>query len=98
MGERVMPNAVTLEVNNMRAAAEEATAMLKALANSDRLLLLCHLSQGECCVGELEEDLGIEQPTLSQQLTVLRTQELATTRPEAKRLYYTLSNPKLRHP
>ncbi|MDQ6620332.1 MAG: metalloregulator ArsR/SmtB family transcription factor, partial [Pseudomonadota bacterium] len=61
-----------LDVGKMRAAAEDATRLLRALANADRLLLLCHLSQGERCVSELEEELGITQPTLSQQLTVLR--------------------------
>ncbi len=89
-----MANAVTLEIDKMRAAAEEATSLLRALANSDRLLLLCHLSQGERCVGDLEEELGIQQPTLSQQLTVLRTQELVSTRRDGKRIYYSVSDPK----
>jgi DNA-binding transcriptional ArsR family regulator len=89
-----MANAATLDIDKMRAAAEEATALLRALANPDRLLLLCHLSQGECCVSELEEELGIEQPTLSQQLTVLRTQALVTTRREGKRIYYSVSDPR----
>ena len=83
-----------LDIRKLRAAAEEATALLRALANSDRLLLLCHLSQGERCVSELEEDLGIEQPTLSQQLSVLRTQELVSTRRDGKRIYYSVSEPK----
>ena len=42
--------------------------LMKALANPDRLLLLCQLSQGEMSVSELEAALGILQPTLSQQL------------------------------
>ena len=83
-----------LDIRKLRAAAEEATALLRALANSDRLLLLCHLSQGERCVSELEEDLGIEQPTLSQQLSVLRTQELVSTRRDGKRIYYSVRDPK----
>ena len=48
------------------------------LSNPDRLLILCQLSQGEARVGELEEALGIVQPTLSQQLTVLREEQLVT--------------------
>lgn len=86
--------AIELDVGKMRAAAEEATALLRALANSDRLLLLCQLSKGECCVGDLEEELGIEQPTLSQQLTVLRNQELVDTRRDGKRIYYSVRDPK----
>ena len=87
-------NTTKLDVSKMRAAAEEATGLLRALANPDRLLVLCHLSQGECCVSEMEEDLAIQQPTLSQQLTVLRTQALVSTRRDGKRIYYSVSDPK----
>jgi DNA-binding transcriptional ArsR family regulator len=56
-------------------------------------LLLCQLSQGEKRVGELEELLGIVQPTLSQQLTVLRDEELVTTRRDGKNIYYQIASP-----
>ncbi|MEY4676057.1 MAG: hypothetical protein RLZZ470_564, partial [Pseudomonadota bacterium] len=61
--------------------------------NPDRLMLLCQLSQGEKRVGELEEILGIVQPTLSQQLTVLRDEELVTTRRDGKNIYYQIASP-----
>lgn len=61
-----------LDIEQLRANAASAGALLKALANPDRLLLLCQLSQGERNVSELEQLLGIQQPTLSQQLAVLR--------------------------
>ena len=77
----------------MQAAAREACGLLKVLSNPDRLLILCHLSQGEARVGELEEALGIVQPTLSQQLTVLRDEALVTTRREGKSIYYSLASP-----
>jgi len=56
------------------------------------LMILCQLTQGEMRVGELEEALGIVQPTLSQQLTVLRDEELVSTRREGKNIYYQLSS------
>jgi len=56
-------------------------------------MLLCQLSQGEKRVGELEEILGIVQPTLSQQLTVLRDEELVTTRRDGKNIYYQIASP-----
>ncbi len=87
-------DAVKLDVHKLRKAAEEVTGLLRALANSDRLLLLCYLSQGERCVSDLEEELAIQQPTLSQQLTALRTQELVSTRRDGKRIYYSVSDPK----
>jgi DNA-binding transcriptional ArsR family regulator len=62
------------------------------LSNRDRMMLLCQISQGEMCVGELEEVLDIHQPTLSQQLTVLRNEELVKTRREGKQIYYSLAN------
>ncbi len=89
-----MAKVAELNIDKMCAAAAEATALLRALANPDRLLLLCQLSQGERCVGELEEELEIQQPTLSQQLTVLRTQQLVSTRRDGKRIYYSVSNSK----
>ena len=63
---------VALDPLAMRHSAQQAVGLLKLLGNEDRLLLLCELSQGECGVSELEQRLGIRQPTLSQQLAVLR--------------------------
>jgi len=77
----------------LRHAAVQAVGALKALANEDRLLLLCQLSQGERCVSELEEDLGIRQPTLSQQLGVLRNEGMITPRREGKNIYYSVADP-----
>lgn len=79
-----------LNIEEMREAAGQATAMLRVLANEDRLLLLCQLTQGEACVSELEELLGIRQPTLSQQLSVLRNESIVSTRREGKKIFYKL--------
>lgn len=86
-----MPNPV-VPLAEMQHAAEQACGLLKALANPDRLLILCHLSQGEARVAALEEELGIVQPTLSQQLTVLRQEQLVTARREGKNVYYALAS------
>jgi len=77
-----------IDIDAMQEAAAEAAQLMKALANPDRLMLLCQLSQGEMSVGELEAALGIHQPTLSQQLTVLRDEALVDTRREGKYVYY----------
>ena len=66
---------------------------MKVLSNPDRLLLLCQLSQGEKRVGELEGLTGIAQPTLSQQLGVLREEELVSTRRDGKNIYYAIASP-----
>ena len=76
------------QLAQMQAAAGQAASLLKALSHPDRLILLCQLSQGEVCVGELEEMLGIHQPSLSQQLGILRQEGLVSTRREGKQMYY----------
>jgi DNA-binding transcriptional ArsR family regulator len=85
---------VTLEMNfdELRAKANIASGLMKVMANPDRLMLLCQLSQGEKSVGELESLLDIRQPTLSQQLTVLREAELVATRREGKNIFYRVSS------
>ena len=84
-----------IDPNVLRSAAGIAVAALKVLANEDRLLLLCQLSQGEMCVSELETALGIRQPTLSQQLSVLRTEGVVQTRRDGKNIFYSVSEPAL---
>jgi len=81
------------QVDAMRAAAAQAGGLLKALANPDRLLLLCQLTQGEQTVGALEAALGIRQPTLSQQLGVLRQEGLVATRRDGKQIHYSVASP-----
>jgi ArsR family transcriptional regulator len=76
--------------------SQEAAALLKALANPDRLLLLCHLLDTEHTVAELGEITGILQPTLSQQLAVLRHEGLVATRREGKHIHYRVASPAVR--
>ena len=73
-------------------SSQRASQFLKALANDNRLMLLCILSEGEYSVTELEEILDIRQPTLSQQLARLRADELVTTRRDGKSIHYSLSS------
>lgn len=81
--------AKTLDPAAMHRAAERACGLMRILAHPDRLMLLCQLAHdGEMSVGELEETLGIHQPMLSQQLTVLREEKLVDTRRDGKYIYY----------
>jgi len=79
----------------LRTAAADAVAALKILGNEDRLLLMCQLSQGQMCVSDLEEALAIRQPTLSQQLGVLRNEGVVSTRRDGKRIFYSVADPKV---
>ena len=82
-----------IDLDDMLASATQACALLRVLSNRDRLMLLCQMTQGEFCVSELEMALGIEQPTLSQQLTVLRQENLVATRREGKQIFYSIASP-----
>ncbi|KZT15950.1 transcriptional regulator [Acidovorax sp. GW101-3H11] len=84
---------IPIELETLRSSADSACRLMKVLSNPDRLLLLCQLSQGEKRVGELEELVGISQPTLSQQLGVLREEGLVNTRREGKNIYYQIASP-----
>lgn len=79
----------------MRESASHACRMLKILANEDRLIILCQLIQGKKNVGELESLLGVRQPTLSQQLTVLREEGLVRTERKGKYIFYSLASPEV---
>ena len=72
--------------------AKRASRFLKSLANDNRLVILCSLADGEKNVGELEQILGIRQPTLSQQLARLRSDELVETRRDSRQIYYGLAS------
>ncbi len=66
----------------MAERADAVAALLKTLSHPVRLVLVCTLVEGEYSVGALEEELGIHQPTLSQQLGVLRDAGIVETRRE----------------
>ncbi len=79
-------NPSDLEIN-----ARKASALLKAMANERRLLILCHLAQGEKSVGELESLLRLSQSALSQHLARLRRDGLVSTRRAAQTIHYSLA-------
>jgi len=77
----------------LRHRADKAAALLRSLAHPDRLMLVCHLVDGEKTVGELGELARIGQPTLSQQLGVLRAEGLVATRKTGKYVRYRVRSP-----
>jgi DNA-binding transcriptional ArsR family regulator len=78
----------------MEISADEVADLLRTIANRNRLMIVCLLAEGEYSVGELEKQLGIRQPTLSQQLTVLREAGIVETRRNAKNIVYRLTDEK----
>ena len=74
---------------------DELVGVLKALAHPVRLRIMKVLSGTERNVGEIDDAAGIGQPTLSQQLAVLRKTGLVKTRKEAKLVYYRIDEGRL---
>ena len=72
--------------------ATEAAALLKALANDQRLLILCSLLNASLSVGEINERVPLSQSALSQHLAVLRGAGLVSTRRKSQTIYYNLAD------
>ncbi len=70
--------------------ARRASTLLKAMSNERRLLILCHLAEGERSVGELESLVGLSQSALSQHLARLRRDRVVRTRRSAQSIIYSL--------
>lgn len=75
----------------MRAHAGDASRLLRALANENRLMILCLLADGERSVGQLNGEVDLSQSALSQHLAVLRNEGLVCTRRDAQTIYYSLA-------
>ena len=71
-------------------STRRASTLLKAMSNERRLLILCHLAEGERSVGELESLVGLSQSALSQHLARLRRDRVVRTRRSAQSIIYSL--------
>ncbi|MDM9628888.1 metalloregulator ArsR/SmtB family transcription factor [Rhizobium sp. S152] len=77
-----------MDTIDLAANANVAAALLSAMANPKRLLILCNLVKGEIPVGALATQVGLSQSALSQHLSKLRAQKLVKTRRDAQTIYY----------
>ena len=78
-------------IEDLQKHAREAAALLKALANEQRLQILCCLLNGARSVGEINDQISLSQSALSQHLSVLRNSGLVTTRRESQTIHYSLA-------
>jgi ArsR family transcriptional regulator len=92
VGSQTDTPAAAIPFDAMADNAQDAAALLKALAHEGRLMILCALATGERSVGELEDLLGARQAAVSQQLARLRLEGLVTCRREGKSIYYSLGD------
>lgn len=81
-----------LNAKMLENCANKASILLKTLANPERLLILCHLIEGEHSAGVLWQKSNLSQSAFSQHLAVLRRQQIVSTRKEMQTVYYSLTN------
>ncbi|WP_250954640.1 metalloregulator ArsR/SmtB family transcription factor [Rhizobium sp. CG5] len=81
-----------LDPETMQGAADDASELLKALANRHRLLILCQLIDGERSVGQLAEFLGIRDSTVSQHLALLRRDRIIAGRRDGQTIWYRIES------
>ncbi|WP_229819039.1 ArsR/SmtB family transcription factor [Kordiimonas sediminis] len=89
-----MKNSLVKETSfeNMSANADRAASMMKLLSNPSRLMILCHLNEGEQTVGALVETVDLSQSAVSQHLAKLREQGIVQSHREGQNIYYKISS------
>ena len=92
VSSNAMADETVLSMDGMYAHADDAVAVLKAMASHNRLLLLCQLIPGERSVGDLAQALGLAQSVVSQHLSLLRRDGVVSGRREAQSIYYRISD------
>ncbi len=86
-----------MDLSKLEQHVEKASALLKAMANEKRLMIVCTLSKSEKNVGELEQLIGLSQSALSQHLSRLRRDGIVDIRREAQTIFYKLRDPAAAH-
>lgn len=81
-----------MEISALKENANKASSLLKVMANQSRLMILCQLLDGEASVQQLQGHIGLSQSALSQQLAILRGENLVSTRREAQSVYYSIAS------
>ena len=84
-----------MNAEKMSENAESVELLLKAMANRQRLMILCQLLDGEVSVTTIVEAVGLSQSAISQHLSVLRNKGLVKTRRESQTIYYSIANQKV---
>jgi DNA-binding transcriptional ArsR family regulator len=76
---------------------EDAAVMLRALAHPVRLAIVTELADGERCVHELVDALGVSQPLVSQHLRVLRGARLLVGTRRGREIVYRITDDHVVH-
>ena len=81
----------TFGLDRFQASAGDAAALLRALSNEKRLMILCQLGDREMSVGDMLPLVGLSQSALSQHLAKLRDENLVATRRDGTSIFYRIA-------
>lgn len=81
------------DLTQFRANAAFMSQRLKAMSNTERLLMMCRMDQGEVSVNELVTLTGLKQSAVSQHLGILRNEGVVEVRIDANLRWYRLKDP-----
>lgn len=85
-----------MQATDLDTKADAAAELLSAMANPKRLMILCHLLDGEMSVTALGQAVAMNQSALSQQLARLRAMRLVETRRDGQTIYYRVASQEVR--
>ena len=74
----------------------KATALLKTIANKNRLMILCQIIEEELTVTDLYKSMNLSQSAISQHLALMRKEGFVKTRREQKNIYYSISSKEIK--
>jgi ArsR family transcriptional regulator len=74
---------------------EKTAEVLKALGHPTRIKIIKYLADGEKCVKEIWQELGIPQPTVSQHINILKNAGIISFRKDGVKTCYKMENPKV---
>ena len=82
----------TLSLIDKQEHIETAARALKSIAHPLRLKILCVVGEQEVCVQDIVDQVGTSQSNISQHLAILRDKDVLSTRKDANRVYYRVSD------
>ena len=86
-----LPAMLAARLTELEQSAGQAARLMRAIANEKRLILLCHMIEGERTVGELSHLVRLSQSAVSQHLARLRADDLVHVRRVSQAAYYSLA-------
>ena len=70
--------------------------LFKVFGDSTRIRILFALFEGDFCVNDLADELGMTQSAVSHQLKILKVNKLIKSRRDGKQMYYSLADDHVR--